>query len=127
MDAAQDGLAGPLAREPIAILLLPRPVEELEHAETIVELLRAPGVVALEPGRLPPTKGRRARGQARRLLRRLPGRPAAVVVFGEAQQPLADELAGRVLDCELITARDPAGLRARFAARGVDVGPGGQP
>ena len=111
-----------MARDPIAVLLLPAPVEALEQREEVEALLRCPGVVALEPGRLPPTgAGRRARAQARRLLRRLPGRPVAVVVFGEREQPLAEELAGRVLDCELIAARDTEGLRLRFELKGVDV------
>jgi hypothetical protein len=110
-----------VARRPIAVLILPGPVEELDQREEMTALLRGAGVVALEPGRLPPLRGRALRGQARRLLRRLPGRPAVVVVFGEREQPLAEELAGRVLDCELIATRDTVGLRARFAARGIDV------
>ena len=110
-----------MARDPIAVLLLPCAVEELDQREQVEALLRSPGVVALEPGRLPPTKGRRARGQARRLLRRLPGRPVAVVVFGEREQPLAEELAGRVSDCELIATRETTGLRTRFQIKGVDV------
>ena len=112
-----------MARDPIAVLLLPCPVEELEQRAEVEALLRAPGVVALEPGRLPPQEGRRARGQARRLLRRLPGRPVAVVVFGEREQPLARELAARVTDCELIAARDTTGLRTRFEIKGVEVRP----
>ena len=106
----------------IAVLLLPRPVEELERREEVEALLRAPGVVAVEPGRMPAAKGgRRARAQARRLLQRLPGRPAAVVVFGEREQALGDALAQRVLgECEVIAARDPAGLRERFARLGVE-------
>lgn len=110
-----------MAREPIAVLLLPSRLEELAEREALEALLRGPGVVALEPGRLPPTQGRRARGQARRLLRRLPGRPVAVVVFGEREQPLAEELAGRVAGCELIATREVAGLRNRFAVKGVEV------
>ena len=110
-----------MARDPIAVLLLPRPVEELDQREEVEALLRAPGVVALEPGRLPPAVGRRARGQARRLLRRLPGRPVVVVVFGEREQALGEALAGRVLDCELIATRDTEGLRLRFQMKGVDV------
>ena len=113
-----------MAREPIAVLLLPRRVEELEQRAEVEALLRCRGVVALEPGPLPPSAGRRARGQARRMLRRLPGRPAAVVVLGEREQPLAEELVERVAGCELIATRELAGLRARFAARGVDVGEG---
>jgi hypothetical protein len=112
-----------VAREPLAVLLLPRPLEELEHRDELTALLRGPGVVALEPGPLPPTAGRRARAQARRLLRRLPGRPAIVVVFGEREEPLARELAGRVTECELVSVRDTVGLRARFAVRGVEVAP----
>ncbi|HEX8085777.1 MAG TPA: hypothetical protein VF529_15910 [Solirubrobacteraceae bacterium] len=111
-----------MARASIAVLLLPRPVEELEQREAVERLLRGPGVVALEPGRIGFAQGRRTKGQARRLLSRLPGRPVAVVVFGEREQPLGEALAGRVLDCELITARDTEGLRERFARLGVEVG-----
>jgi hypothetical protein len=111
-----------VARAPIAVLMLPRPLEELEQREEIAALLRAPGVVALEPGRLPPMEGRRARAQARRVLRRLPGKPVAVVVFGERQQPLANEIAARVFgDCEVIAARDTGGLRDRFLRLGVEM------
>ncbi len=108
----------------IAVLLLPRRVEELEVREEVEALLRLPGVVAVEPGVLPAARaGRRARSQARRLLSRLPGRPVAVVVFGEREEPLGDALATRVLgDCEVIAARDTAGLRDRFARLGVEVG-----
>ncbi|HEX8123446.1 MAG TPA: hypothetical protein VF549_19500 [Solirubrobacteraceae bacterium] len=109
-----------MGRELIAILLLPDRLEELELRDELAALLRSPGVVALEPGRLPPMKGRRARAQARRLLQRLPGRPGVVVVFGEREQPLAEELVDRVAGCELIAARDARGLRERFLDRGVD-------
>jgi hypothetical protein len=108
-----------VARAPIAVLLLPAPVEELDQREDVAALLRAAGVVALEPGVLPPLSGRRVRGQARRLLRRLPGRPVVIVVFGEREHPLAEELAQRVAGCELVATRETAGLRERFAARGV--------
>jgi hypothetical protein len=93
-----------VARDPIAVLLLPADFEHhplRAHAEA---LLRAPGVVALEPGVLRMTGGmsdrvkrRMARGQARRLLKRLPGRPVAVIVFDPVQQALADELHERTL------------------------------
>ena len=111
-----------MARDPIAVLLLPRALEQLEQRAELEVLLRARGVVAVEPG-IVPSAGRAVRGQARRLLRRLPGRPAAVVVFGEAEELLARELVERVMGCELITARETRELRARFAARGVDVSP----
>ena len=108
-----------MARPSIALLILPRPVEELEQRADVAALLEGPGVVALEPGVLPPLSGRRVRGQARRLLRRLPGRPVVIVVFGEREQPLAEERSRRVVGCELIATRDTAGLRERFAERGV--------
>ena len=108
-------------REPIAVLLLPRRLEELEQHEALAALLQGEGVLALEPGRLPPMKGRRLRGQARRLLRRLPGRPAVIVVFGEREQPLGEELASRVMGCEVIATRETEGLRARFRAKGIDA------
>jgi anti-sigma factor RsiW len=110
-----------MAKAPIAVLLLPRRVEELEDRAEVEALLRAPGVVAIEPGLLRPAQGgRRARAQARRLLSRLPGKPVAVVVFGERERALGEALAERVLgDCEVIAAREPAGLRERFVRLGV--------
>jgi hypothetical protein len=91
-------------RDPIAVLLLPRPLEQFILREQAQDLLRAPGVVAIEPGRVPygafgrvpeRTARRMARGQARRLAARLPGEPAAVVMFHPLQWPLAGELAKR--------------------------------
>ncbi len=67
-------------------------------------------MVAVEPGglsyqtmgRLPePLAERLAAGQARRLVRRLPGRPGAVVAFDALQWPLARALLAGVRDCEL--------------------------
>jgi hypothetical protein len=93
-----------VSREPIAVLLLPRALEHFALREQAQELLRAPGVVAVEPGLVPPAAfgrlgdrraARLARGQARRLLRRLPGRPAAVVLFDPLGWPLARELTDR--------------------------------
>ena len=109
-----------MARPPIAVLLLPGRLEELEQRDELTDLLGAEGVIAVEPGFIP-SVGRAVRGQARRLLRRLPGRPAAVVVFGEAEGELARELASRVVGCEVISTRDAAGLRERLAGHGVDV------
>jgi hypothetical protein len=91
-------------REPIAVLLLPRTLERFILREQAQDLLRAPGVVAVEPGRIPygavgrmPARSaaRMARGQAKRLLKRLPGTPAAVVIFHPLQWPLASALADR--------------------------------
>jgi hypothetical protein len=90
--------------EPIAVLLLPRTLERFILREQAQDLLRAPGVVAVEPGRVPygafgrvPERvaRRMARGQARRLAGRLPGTPAALVIFHPLQWPLASELARR--------------------------------
>ena len=92
------------ARDPVAVLLLPRRVEEFALRAAAEELLRAPGVVAVEPGRLPVSlfgrvperrATRLARGQARRLATGLPGRAVAIVLFHPMQWPLARELAAR--------------------------------
>jgi hypothetical protein len=91
-------------RDPIAVLLLPRTLEQFILREQAQDLLRAPGVVAIEPGRVrygvfgrvPERTARRlARGQARRLAKRLPGTPKALVMFHPLQWPLASELARR--------------------------------
>ena len=86
------------------MLLLPRTLEEFILREQAQDLLRAPGVVAIEPGRVPygavgrmPARAaaRMARGQAKRLAKRLPGTPKALVIFHPLQFPLASELARR--------------------------------
>jgi hypothetical protein len=93
-----------LSRAPLGVLLLPRTLEQFILREQAEDLLRAPGVVAVEPGRLPfgvfgrvPERAaqRIAATQAQRLLRGLPGRPVAVVLFHPLQWPLARELARR--------------------------------
>ncbi len=95
---------------PIAALLLPRTLERFILREQAEDLLRARGVVAVEPGalrygafaRLPEAVALSvARGQARRLVRGLPGRPAAVVVFHPLQWPLARAVLEHVPGCEL--------------------------
>jgi hypothetical protein len=114
-----------VARDPIAVLLLPADLETpalRTHAEA---LLRAPGVVALEPGVLRLTAGmadrvkqRMAGGQARRLLKRLPGRPVAVIVFDALQWPLAEQLRQRAPGCEAWDP-DPGTDAGRLRALGV--------
>ena len=120
-----------MAREPLAVLLLPRDLDpETDHAVT--ELLRAPGVIALEPGPVAPDSlahmperlvARHARGQARRLVKRLPGTPVAVVLLDSHQRPLAEALRARVDRCELLEdASDLGAVRERLRALGVRVG-----
>ncbi|ADB48528.1 hypothetical protein [Conexibacter woesei] len=84
---------------PLALLLLPVPLERFTHAEHARDLLRAPRVLALEPpplswsriGRLP---GSLAFGigvrQAKRV--RLPGPVRVVIVYEALQLPLAQGL-----------------------------------
>jgi glycosyltransferase involved in cell wall biosynthesis len=92
------------------VLLLPRTLDEFILADQAHDLLRAPGVVAVEPARLPyGAVGRlpRAAGeaiaatQARRLSRRLAGEPRVVAIFHPLQYPLARALLIRHPGCEL--------------------------
>jgi hypothetical protein len=88
--------------EPLLVLLLPTKLEELPQRERAEDLLRAPGVIAVEP---PPVSWRRlgglpqvtleriARRQAKRM--KLPGIPHAVAVFEPTQRALAEALAAR--------------------------------
>ena len=81
---------------PLLVLLLPRPLESFILRDQAEDLLKAPGVVALEPPRVPyGALGRLslqwalgvAGIQARRL--QLTGTPAAVAIFHPFQFPLA--------------------------------------
>src|SRR3954463_516435 len=93
---------------PIAVLLLPRTLEQFILREQAEDLLRAPGVVAIEPARVPyGAFGRLPMGvadvlavtQARRM--HLPGRPRVVVIFHPLQWPLAEAVLARYPDAEL--------------------------
>jgi len=115
---------------PIALLLLPRELEGFILREQAQDLLQAPGVLAVEPSRLPygalarmpeGVREHLARTQARRLLKGLRkaakrGRGGAalagtaaddvavgvVVIFHAVQEPLARELVRQAGgDCEL--------------------------
>ena len=92
----------------IAVLLLPRTLESFILREQAEDLLRAPGVVAVEPARMPYGAFGRlplgvaealAAGQAHRI--RLPGRPKVVVMFHPLQWPLARALLARESGSEL--------------------------
>jgi hypothetical protein len=95
---------------PVAVLLLPRSLERFILRDQAHDLLRAPGVVAVEPARVPYGAFGRLPGwladglavrQARRLLRRLPGDPRVIVIFHPFQYPLARALLSARPDCEL--------------------------
>lgn len=94
----------------VAVLLLPAPLEAFERRQLAEELLRSPGVVAVDPprtsydrlARIPDAIGvSLANKQAKRLRKRLPGVPAAVTIFHAAQYPLARMLLAQVHDAEL--------------------------
>jgi hypothetical protein len=92
----------------IAVLLLPRTLEQFILREQAEDLLKASGVVAVEPPRVPygvfgrvPLGFADALGanQGRRM--KLPGRPKVVVMFHPLQWPLARALLARTPDSEL--------------------------
>src|SRR3982751_3732608 len=85
-----------LRERPIAVLLLARTLEGFILREQAEALLRADGVIAVEPARVPyGAFGRMpaalaealAVAQARRM--KLPGTPRAIVIFHPLQWPLA--------------------------------------
>src|SRR3954452_25504786 len=93
---------------PICVLLLPRELEHFILRDQAEDLLTAPGVVAVEPARVPYGAYLRlpasvadglAATQARRL--RLPGVPRAIVIFHPLQYPLARGLIAQHPDAEL--------------------------
>jgi hypothetical protein len=107
---------------PLCVLLLPAPLERFELRERAEDLLRAPGVAAVDPPRLSYRAAARLGEsfadsltvvQARRM--RLPGYPLALVVFDPLEYPLARALAGIHLDAELWygPAREPGSERER--------------
>ena len=91
--------------QPLLVLLLPQPLERFQLEAQARELLRAPGVVAVDPARLPVARfpaslaAGLAVGQARRM--RLPGMPAAVAIFHPLQFYLGGALLARHPTAEL--------------------------
>ncbi len=112
--------------QPLLVLLLPERLERFHLEQPVRDLLRADGVVAVDPSRvplvrmLPSIAARAAMGQARRM--RLPGTPRAVAVFHPFQFFLAGALLARHRGAELWYGRpegealDP-GLDAEMAER----------
>jgi hypothetical protein len=110
----------------LLVLLLPQPLERYELEQPVRGLLRAAGVVAVDPSRLSPATlpetfaARVAKGQARRM--KLPGRPAAVAILHPLQYFLAGALLARHHGAELWYGRaeaepELAALDAAAAAR----------
>jgi hypothetical protein len=98
----------------LVVLLLPRPLEELEPDHPARDLQRADGAVAVDPPRLSYEVHSRlpaeiadvlAALQAKRLLRALDDPVGAVAVFNPRGYPLARGLLA-LADCELWYARD---------------------
>ena len=91
--------------QPLLVLLLPERLERFHLEQPVRDLLRAHGVVAVDPSRVPlirmaPTvAARAAMGQARRM--KLPGTPRAVAVFHPFQLFLAGALLSRHPHAEL--------------------------
>lgn len=100
------------SRPGLCVLLLPRRLEEFIQREQAEDLLRAPGVIAVDPPRLrfgavarmPERLGDAvAARQARRLLRevRLQGEPKVFVIFHPVQYQLARALLAECPEAEL--------------------------
>jgi hypothetical protein len=98
----------PLHQRPLGIMLLPRRLEDFALQSQAADLMRAPGIVAVEPARvsyeaylrMPTGVGDGVASiQARRL--GLPGTPRLVIIFGPLQYPLARALISIHAGCEL--------------------------
>src|ERR1700759_392131 len=92
----------------LCVLLLPRDLESFILRDQAEDLLTGPGVIAVEPARIPYGAYLRlpeavgdglAASQARRM--RLPGVPKAIVIFHPLQYPLARGLIVAHPDAEL--------------------------
>ena len=123
-------MASPPADRPIALLLVPRTVERFILYDQGQDLLRAPGVVAVEApkipygalGRLPRWLGD-ALGSAQAARLKVPGEPVTAMMFHPFQWPFARAVLARWPECRLwygLFDRTPAapdagpGTRARL-------------
>jgi hypothetical protein len=95
-------------KAPYGVLLLPDSLETHRMRDQVADLLRASGVIAIEPSRV--SYGRIARmpetmavGVAARQVRRmkLPGTPVVIVIFHPLQYPLARALLAKYPESEL--------------------------
>jgi hypothetical protein len=102
----------PNGERPLCVLLLPAPLERFILRDQAEDLLRAPGVVAVEPGRVPSgaygrlprvVADRLAAVEARRVLRALPAgaAPRVVTIFHALQEPVARAILAAVPRAEL--------------------------
>jgi hypothetical protein len=105
----------PRALRPLGVLLLPRVLERFALQAQAADLMRAPGVVAIEPARVSYEASLKlplgigdgiAAIQAKRLA--LPGVPRVVMIFTALQYPLARALIAEYPDCELWYAPEDA-------------------
>jgi hypothetical protein len=103
----------PLDRAPICVLLLPTPLEHFILRDQAQDLLRADGVIAVDPPRIPygallrvpvalgdAIAARQARRLARTLRRRV-GEPGVVVIYHALQYQLGRALTAAAPGCEL--------------------------
>jgi hypothetical protein len=103
----------PVERPPICLLLLPTPLERFILRDQAQDLLRADGVIAVDPPRMPYGAFARmplvigdgvAARQARRLVRtvrRRVGEPRVVVIYHALQYQLGRAVTAQAPECEL--------------------------
>ena len=88
--------------EPLAVLLLPSPLEGFALEPHARALLSIPRVIALEPSRFRAPRFMRDAAAGRQAYRlKLPGRLRVVVLYHPVQYPLARALCSRYHDAEL--------------------------
>ena len=103
-----------MADRPICVLLLPTPLESFILRDQADDLLRAEGVIAVDPPRMPygafmrmplaigdGVAARQARRLVRTLRRKVRGEPRVVVIFHALQYQLGRAMVAAVPGCEL--------------------------